>query len=627
MLKPYFIALGLLFTGTSFAQVAKYGSGLDIGNNEEYLGFELLDSLILNNQLIVAGEDYSYASFNAKLEFKLLRYMNYKFGLRNYILETSPAKADLVNQFITEEDSTSEKLLKSVSSVKYMRLYKNLKKLNSKLPDSLKIKVYGVDVERTNALPLVRMSQTLPDGETEEEIPSNLRVHVEAIQGAAKYIISKGLEEFEREQEGQDTEYDDYFYRPSAFSVRESVNEFMKSYDSLKPYFEKWLGPKFERFEQAVNWLKENKEYNSYRMTAFEFSWREDLMFHRINDIVGKGSDGDKYFVQLGLCRASNAIVSRGCGIDRFNGVVYRLKNLPESRVKSMANIGIFYNKELEVADEEYMDYQHKLYMDDLTKLFESVENSTAMVADISKSTELTSIQKDFNILLLNNNFALADEDAEADSTAIETPLADYESAYLKDYNNSRVYLGYNQSVPLISVKGLNEQLVLGGLNPVNNFRFIGGDVCVASEDRSMFRLFAGNLVSSSSNYSGSMAGFEAGSSLIFTKFVKFGFVSGFKYIRHTITEYSNSTSTTFFPEYVAPKVYKNPALVYNIGADLYVDFAPFYIFAHAGRDYDWGKSGWKFEGKSSGSLGGLDNTAWYYGYGFGLAVPIKWID
>ncbi len=205
--------------------------------------------------------------------------------------------------------------------------------------------------------------------------------------------------------------------------------------------------------------------------------------------------------------------------------------------------------------------------------------------------------------------------------------MSNYQDLFLKDYNNSRIYLGYNTSFPLISVKGLNEQLVLGGLNPVKNISFVGGDICAASEDRSFGRFFAGNLVSSSSNYSGMMAGIEGGSAFIFTKFVKFGVVSGFKYIRHTITEYSSSTTTTFFPEYVAPKVYKNPATVFNFGANLYLDFAPFYVFAHGGRDFDWGKSGWKFDGKSTGDLGGLSNTGWYYGYGFGLAIPFKWVD
>jgi hypothetical protein len=204
-MRKFILISSFFWVSLSFAQ-QRIGAGVDIGNNTTYTGMELLDSMVKQSQLIIMGEDYSYAGFNAKIEFKMLKYLNQSAGLNQYILEASPSKADLVNQYVLSGDSAVETLLKSVSSVKYMRLYKNIKKLNAKLPDSLKVHVYGVDVERNNALPLVRMSQTLPDGMNEGDVPQNLRIHVEAIQGAAKYIIAEGLKDFEREKEGRQSD-------------------------------------------------------------------------------------------------------------------------------------------------------------------------------------------------------------------------------------------------------------------------------------------------------------------------------------------------------------------------------------------------------------------------------------
>lgn len=624
MYKFLIVLLPFFWFSTISAQ-SGLGKPIDVGNNSEFEGFEAVDSLVMGHRLIIVGEDYSYAAFNAKLEFKMLKYLNHKFGLHQYILETSPAKADLVNQYISSGDSTVEKLLQSVSSVKYMRMYKNLKKLNTKLADSLKIMVYGVDVERTSVLPLVRMAQALPEDDTDGNMPDNLRLHVESIKGAAKYIISKGLKDFERERDGQESEYEDYFYMPTAFSVRESVTEFMKSYDTLRDDFKVWLGSKFVDFDQAVDWLKEFKEYNNLRMTAFEYSWREDLMYHRLNSIVGTGHDNEQFYLQLGLCRAGYSQVSTGCGIDRFNGVVYRLKNLPDSKVSDLVSIGIFYGQELEKQDEDFIDAQHRLYKTDLELLFEGVDEKKAVFADFSKISNLTLIQKDFSGVLLNNGYPMTDDD-DYDSTY--SGLFDYTDTESSYADMGSVFMGYFSVHPMVKLSGLNSQLMAAGLQSIGNLRFDGGDVAfVSSDGGNMGRFFYGASVNSSPNYSAYCFGLESGGPLLVRKFVKWTVSSSFTYFKHKLTDFSTSTSATYFTEYQAPKVFKNPALVMGVGSSLYLDFSPFYVFGSAGYNYDLGSSNWLLDGKKTGSLGSLSNRGFYWTYGFGLSIPFRWVD
>lgn len=611
----------------SFAQ-QRIGAGIDIGNNSTYTGMDLLDSMVKESQLIIMGEDYSYAGFNAKIEFKMLKYLNQSVGLRHYILEASPSKADLVNQYVQSGDSAVEKLLQSVSSVKYMRLYKNIKKLNAKLPDSLKIHVFGVDVERNNALPLVRMSQTLPDGMNEGDVPQNLRIHVEAIQGAAKYIIAEGLKDFEREKEGRQSDYEDYFYRPQAFSVRESINEFMKQYDSLRPQFQAWLGNEFGRFDTAVMWLEEYKQFNHYKYTAFEYSWREDAMFHRLNQLVSSSAAGTRFFLQMGLCRAGYAVVQTGCGIDRFKGAIYRLKNLPESKVKNIMNIGIFYQEEMET-NEEYRDAQHRSYSHDLGLLFDSLPRKTAAFVHLKLTDSIQTLSKDFDFALLNNNYPMSIDDLESDSSESDTTTVSdysYEYDYYKDYRNARVFVGYHNLTPLLKVKATNSQLTAAGLDPIANMQWTGGEIGFAGEDYSLFRTYAGTG-SSGRNYSVSYFGMEAGTAVVFKRFVKAGITSGLTYVKHSISNYSNSTSGTFFNDFNAPEVFVNPALLLSTQANVMLDLSPFYIFAQGGRMFDLGSPSWKLDGNSTGSLGGLSNNGWYYNYGFGFSIPMRWLD
>jgi len=626
-MRKFILISSFFWVSLSSAQ-QRIGAGVDIGNNTTYTGMELLDSMVKQSQLIIMGEDYSYAGFNAKIEFKMLKYLNQSVGLSHYILEASPSKADLVNQYVLSGDSAVETLLKSVSSVKYMRLYKNIKKLNAKLPDSLKIHVYGVDVERNNALPLVRMSQTLPDGMNEGDVPQNLRIHVEAIQGAAKYIIAEGLKDFEREKEGRQSDYEDYFYRPQAFSVRESVNEFMKQYDSLRPQFQAWLGPRFGRFDTAVMWLEEYKQFNHYKYTAFEYSWREDAMYHRLNQLVGSSPSTTKFFLQMGLCRAGYAVVQTGCGIDRFKGAIYRLKNLPESNVKSIMTIGIFYQEEME-KDEEYRDAQHRTYSHDLRLLFDSLEENTAAFANLKKIDSAQVMGKDFDFALLDKNYPLSIDDLESDSTESDSSMNydySYEYDYYKDYRNARVFVGYHSLRPLLKTKATNSQLLAAGLDPIGNIQWSGGEIGFAAEDYTMFRAFAGSG-SSGKNYHASYGGVEVGSALLFTRFVKAGMTSGITFVKHTISKYSSSTSGTFFNDYDAPEVFVNPAVVLSTQANVILDLSPFYIFAQGGRMFDLGSPAWKLDGNSTGSLGGLSNNGWFYNYGFGFSIPMRWLD
>ncbi|MBS3913661.1 MAG: hypothetical protein KG003_04130 [Bacteroidetes bacterium] len=622
MLKYFFLFLIVLQTGVISAQKDVDEDStmvpIDIGNNADYSGFSVLDSMLNTHRLFLTGENFNYTPFNAKVEFKTLRYMNYKVGMRNYLMESSAAKAALVNQYISEGDSTVEKLLQSVSTVKYMRLYKNLKKLNSKLADSVKIRVFGIDVERSNALPLVQMSQCF----SEDSVPDDLRIPAEAIRGTAKYIISRGLEEYERQRDGNMTESDNYFYNPSAFSVRMSVEEFMKMYDSLKPRFESWLGRRFGEFDQAVGWLKEYKTYTKYRQTAFEYTWREEELFRRLNALLQQYPN-EKFFGQFSMCHAAGNRVPRGCGPYDFSTLVYKLKHSEESNEKNVVNMGIYYSRELGKS-EGIASKLHKQYEEELETLFKRTKTNTAVIVDLKKLKEDLKLKDEFQFILLNDGVGVYDDDEwEYDTTTAGSKYSPYFNS--ENAKAARIRIGGARMHNNIDLDRVDKQLNDAGMERLGYIEYLGAEFSVSAADKSFFRAYYGSGYSSASNFNSSVLVISGSESLIFRKNLKWGVSTDLAYYRHSITQNPGLDSGLYVYAYSAPKVYINPALVFGISTQAYLDLMPFYIVAMVGQQWDLSRSSWKLDGVYTGSAGGLSNNALTWSLGFGFCAPIFW--
>lgn len=616
MTRLFIFMLLLLSSAAVSAQRDSIGKLLDIGNNEDYEGFEILDSQLAVKRLFIAGETYSYAAINSKLEFKLLRYMNYKSGLRNFLVETSPARADLINQFINSDDSTVEVLLQSVSKVINMRLYKNLKRLNLRLPDSLKIRVYGVDVERSHSLPVVKMSQYL----NREDIPDELRVSVEAVKGAAKYIITKGLQEYTRERDGIEGDYNDYFYSHSSFSVRKSMEEFAKNYDSLSEKYKSWLGDDFVGFDRAVGWLLEYKQFRNLSMTAMEYTWREELIFNRVNNLLEEMPE-EKFFGQFGLCRAMFNKIPSGCGINQFSGLVYKLRNYRESLAKDVVAIGLLNSEELDKSSKS-MNKLYPPHVNDLNYLFSKIPRDEVAIADLERFFGLKTISGEFDFVVLNNGYKLTGDVDDDPDTAHENT----EKKWYSDSRFDKIYLGANRVVPVWNLNPVNRQLKSAGLDTINNIRFYGGELGMAIE-RTLVSFYGYKGFSDNPLYSSWMAGFCAGAGVIYKRFIKAGFMTSWTYIQNRITEKSVSGTGTYFSEFVAPKVYVNPALAVSVSADIYLDFSPFYIYLSGGYLGDISRKSWLLNGRTTGANGGLSASGYYTNVGLGVSLPIRWME
>lgn len=604
-----FALIPALFSLSVFAQ-APAGKPIDIGNNKNYIGFEMLDTAVMDSRFIVFGENRDYASFNAKLEFKTLKYLNHRFGLRNYLLSVAPSKAYLVDRFVNTEDTSMETLLKSVSTPKYMKLYRNLKRLNKSLPDSLRIRVFGVDIEKTASLPAVRLASLFPD----DHVPARLRIGVEAIEGAASYIISKGLEEYDRQLEKRE----EFYFEPRPFSVKQSVEEFLSYFDSLKPEFKSWLGNDYDELLTAVGWLREYQQYKKWEETAFEDVWREDRIFTNATRLMDS-FPREKFFSMYGRCHLPYQEINGACGMYRFSSLTRRMRNSGNPSYKPLS-VAVFYTSGVRL--ETDMSDEDPKMKDELMVLKESVADKTAVFIRTKDLDDKPLLTANFDFVLINNGYPLAL--GESDSLETESAPIYYDPA--KELTlPGRLFLGVSRTTPGFNISETNRVLGLAGVDSIGSLTALDWQLGVLSSENTLIRFGYGRAGSADETYRGQRWQFSAGGNLLDAD-RRMRLMAGVNlaYFQNRVTVPGGNTPLTPLKDLKKSTVYDNPMSLMGLFTQAMIDFRFIYISAEAGYNADISDSRWKYRGYHTGDVGRLKGSHFYWSIGAGLSIPLS---
>ncbi|OUJ74050.1 TraB/GumN family protein [Hymenobacter crusticola] len=113
--------------------------------------FALLDETFYQNQIFLLGESHGTAA-PQDLDFALLKHLNAKVGLRNYIAEIDPSQAYYFNQYLQTGDERNLRVAfqpwlntAQWGNVGFYNKLKRIYALNESLPDSAKIRFIGLD--------------------------------------------------------------------------------------------------------------------------------------------------------------------------------------------------------------------------------------------------------------------------------------------------------------------------------------------------------------------------------------------------------------------------------------------------------------------------------------------------
>lgn len=447
MKKQILIALTAFVSCTVLGQIAPKGVTIDVHNNDDFEGMQMLDSAVAEARIIMTGENHTYVNFNSHMEMKMLRYLHQKVGLKNFIIELGEARAHYLNRYINNSDSMAEKYLKSSTSPRYMDLFKRIRKYNLDLPDSLRIKIWGIDVERFFDLPILRLSELLP----QKNVPSDLRNFTDAVSGAAKYLLTSGLEDYEK---ARDRSKSSGFYGSynQKFYFETTVSDIIKHWDSLNPQFKNWLGEKYTGIEQTIDWLKQYKQWKKYENTTFQYVWREENIYWNLTNLLDVNPDS-KFYGQFGRCHIAYEEQNGDCSWYGYHSVVNKLKTRYFSNPKSVVSIGIFYRGSADYS--YYTDYEDREKLSkEIEALADNTKTKTVTLFSLeNEDAELPELLKKFSYAIVNNRF-VADE--EKDSVPSEIV---HEKASNSDDFDGYTAISIGAAVNTASIAPLNNYL------------------------------------------------------------------------------------------------------------------------------------------------------------------------
>jgi hypothetical protein len=446
-------------------------------------------------RIVLAGENHRYVKFNSRSEFRWMKMLYENAGYRNYILELSPARAVFLERYICKGDTIAKKIIQSTASARFMVLFDSLAAWQMSLPESERIKIYGLDVERFADMTVMwlndiatRREEMLSDKKNNlKGVPASIEVGVRAINhlGSNYYYggqrdYQESLEDFNSELEKNDTSLnvssvvkvdtttvkieavptsrltinrlDDWrrldFSRIS-FNEDPSIVELYKYIDSNKAEFKNWLGPLWPEFSDAFARLHEVYEWERRDEQAQQYQWREETMYRNMVNLLEKYPNS-KFFGQFGRCHVGLSKQQQDCGWFEYNSILARLRTRYFKNDSSLMNIGIFYKEnEDDVDDISSSDLLHNQKIrDEVTTLYSNTEENT-MVYNLDELGDYKSeLRKKFNFVVI---IGQEQDDNDDDDYSSDSYSEDFENN--KDVNMG-VYMGYGLGANLGSLYG-----------------------------------------------------------------------------------------------------------------------------------------------------------------------------
>lgn len=343
MKKLILIVFGFV-AGISVAQ--ENYSRIDL-ESDNFSEFDVFGDTLDPYTVYFTGENHNYATFNTRLEFKLLQYLYQEQGVRHFIFEQSPGVAYLIEEIIVHDKKSNLHFLKDVFYDPFYELVKDLNKYNDTLEMSDKIHIHGIDVERFPYFSVYALTQ----------IVDTLDKHVYGGE-VFEQIQALGSSEF-----GMGTAQDYYlegdqemfgFGDVSAWGTLSSI--IVSSYkfrDSLRPA----LGDLEETYFSIIEGLEKGQEWFMSERKGDVKSpiIRERFMKDEFERIYRKRK-GEKFYGQFGRCHLHKDEKAKKCYDYYMNSVANRINDIDPDLQNKVMVIPIYYSQGKEKFDKEIID-------------------------------------------------------------------------------------------------------------------------------------------------------------------------------------------------------------------------------------------------------------------------------
>jgi hypothetical protein len=300
-------------------------------NPEDFSGLQELEIYVEGPRVFMSGENHRHVVMNGQIEFKLLRFLHGKAGVRNLLLELGEARGWYANRYVNENDTLYRPYLHATTSEDHMKILDNIREWNLSLPSDKRIQIHGIDVERFNDIAVMRLSDLLP----KKDVPESLYAAVHTVHQTAGWLKHIGQ-----------MEYDRYRTETPPFYIDASIDLVVSHFDSLDSELKKWLGNRYTDVQSGINNLREYRQWNQYRNSAFYYTWREENMYRKLAALLDKDSSA-KFYGQFGRCHSSYVKQDGDCGWYAYHSIMNKLQERFFHSNRGTLSIGVFYEQEM----------------------------------------------------------------------------------------------------------------------------------------------------------------------------------------------------------------------------------------------------------------------------------------
>lgn len=356
--------------------------------SDGYEGLEMLDSVVVDFSVFITGENHTYTESNARLWFKMIKYLNEKAGVRNVMFEYGQTYGFLVNEYLKTGDTVLFNSIDRFAYPEYSKVIKELKVYNDSLPEDRKLYFTAIDIDR-GVYPIVKALEYLLKGDSKSPSDS-IALHIQSIKSLANY------NDFKLDEE------ESYSFTGFNFKTGKTLDLVFENFKNNRADYKTYLGDKYEAFRKIIEdqYIARKTWYGYQKDGAIqEYIFRENYMHQTF--LSERAKHPGNWFGQFGRCHTTKSQKeNNSCEWFEFHSLANRIKNTAGGELQNeVLTLTQVYDTD------RNFGAMHENDVDGFRPYFEDMPKNGMVLFDITSDSTLNAgYGDDFDYLIFNTN-------------------------------------------------------------------------------------------------------------------------------------------------------------------------------------------------------------------------------
>lgn len=432
----YFFTFIFSYITILFSQNTNNLHYLNLDDTDDFSDLSILKEETNKYNFYFSGENHMFSNSNSKLEFKLLKYLHQKEGVKNLILEFGEGTGWLTNQYIHSANIEGiEEVMKQQFHEDYFEFFKKIKEYNSTLDSINKISITGIDLQRSYYIGIEALYLLLPTDTLLAH--DSIQREVDLLRFLKGYVHELAKN---NEVEDAETNYFSFYYK--RYNLLSGLKTIEGNFFRYPDYYKNLLGDNYTHFDNIMNCLIKAKEFKQYEAdkNPFSYMFREDYMFNKLLELIDRNPN-EKFYGQFGRAHIStNRTSMEKYGTFNFNSLVSKIKQSTNPFLRDkVLSIGIYYiNKQ----DITYLSIDHET---DLAYHFRNMKNNEVAIEDVKDHPLLDSnIKANHQFIVIHNGSIREESPFAYGNDLFKSGFSIYYGAHTMNIGNLNTFFNSN---------------------------------------------------------------------------------------------------------------------------------------------------------------------------------------